>query len=567
MIQRKRTFGLLWVGVLGLLAPAATWTTTATAQTIVVTARSVKDLAGDFEYLIKAAAPQGMNVQAAVDALNQLRSGEMVKGLDQARGFGLAITLPKDFPAGGVPPTVVVAVPVTDLGQFLTSLGNLGIAVDDKPGVEGFSHKVSGPNDNPTLFVVQAKGYALFTPFPVDADKLKAVDPSSWKAKGRPEAALSARVQLSEIPDALKEQFVAQLEAQSQPEERKPGEDEAEFKGRVAGARVAMDALKSLVRDGDALSLALDVDRKAGELALDLSLSARPGSDMAKSMRSLGGRRSRFQELAKDGSLAFWASFPVAKEFREGIVQGIDASTKAGLDKVTTDAQKKLFTRFVDLLKANIGASEFDYGIAFGRQEKDGKKAPHFSIVFGMKVQDGRAFDKLIRDAIEQEKPDKGMKVEFDVAKAGDGTGIHRLSGPFNEKDPKEANMLKTFGKGSSLAFAFRDDAIFLVFGEESVAAVRSAVEGYAANRPAAAGPGAPIAGVVRLADFGVFADDEGARESFRRASEAAFGGDAAKKDRFSVVLKGEGDGVRLRVSLDVPAMKYLATVGQSMKK
>lgn len=564
MTRRKRTLGVLWIGVLGL---AAAWTpTTATAQTIVVTARSLKDLAGDFEYLLKAAAPAGMDVQQVTGLVKQVQSGELVKGLDADRGFGVAITLPKDFPAGE-PPTIVVAIPVTDLGQFLDSIKNFGITVDDKPGVEGFSHKVSGPNDNPTLFVVQSRGYALFTPIPDGAEKLKEVDPASWKAKGRPQALLSARVQIAEIPEGLKEQVLAQAEAQLQQQgERKPNEDEAEFKGRMAGQQLVMDGFKSLVRDGDAIALEIDLDRKAGELAVDLSFSGKPGTGVAKSLRSLAGRRSRFEDLVKDGSMAFWATFPMAKELRDGIAQGLDSAMTSELAGLSSPEKKKLYTRLAELLKKNLGAPDLDYGVAFGRAATAGGKAPHFSLIFGMKVQDGREFEKLVRDALEQEKPEKGMKVEFGVAKAADGTAIHRLSGPIDEKDPKDARIAEAFGKGMSLGFAFRDDAILAVLGEDSTGQLKMALDALASPRPAADGPGVPIAAIIRVADLGALADTEKDREDFRRVAEQTFAGENAKKDRLALVVKGEGDGLHLRLSLDVPVLKLLASVGHRMQ-
>ena len=130
----------------------------------------------------------------------------MVKGLDRGQGFGLAVTLPPDFPDGGSP-TVVAAVPVSDFGQFLDSLKDLGLAVNDQPGAEGFSHKVSMGDGNVALFALESKGYALFSLIPDGADKLKAMDPATWWKKGRPETALSVKIQFAEIPDAFKDQF------------------------------------------------------------------------------------------------------------------------------------------------------------------------------------------------------------------------------------------------------------------------------------------------------------------------------------------------------------------------
>ena len=65
-----------------------------------------------------------------------------------------------------------------------------------------------------------------------------------------------------------------------------------------------------------------------------------------------------------------------------------------------------------------------------GRAGRPGRRS-HFVILGGMRVQDGRAFERLVREAVEQDpKPDEGVKVTFDVAKAADGTAIHQMTGP-----------------------------------------------------------------------------------------------------------------------------------------
>ena len=95
MSFRKQGLPVLLVGVFGLLGPVAT----APAQTIVITAKSLTELADDLGYLVKSVAPDDdPRAQAALGGLEQFKSGAMIKGLDQGRGFGLAVTLPKDFP-------------------------------------------------------------------------------------------------------------------------------------------------------------------------------------------------------------------------------------------------------------------------------------------------------------------------------------------------------------------------------------------------------------------------------------------------------------------------------------
>src|SRR5689334_3676944 len=149
MPHRRRSYRIFSIVALALLGTAAP----ATAQTVVITAKSLNDLADDFEYLINSVAPEGdPRTEQVRGAINQFKAGELVKGLDQSRPFGVTVSLPKDFPQGGAP-SIVAAVPVKDLGQFLDSLKGMGVDVSDKPDAPGFSHKLTAPDGNMGLFV------------------------------------------------------------------------------------------------------------------------------------------------------------------------------------------------------------------------------------------------------------------------------------------------------------------------------------------------------------------------------------------------------------------------------
>ncbi len=176
-----------------------------------------------------------------------------------------------------------------------------------------------------------------------------------------------------------------------------------------------------------------------------------------------------------------------------------------------------------------------------------------------MTVQKGGEFERLVREAATTIKPDDKVKVTFDVAKAADGTAIHQMSGPFDEKD---ADLTKHFGK-ASLLFAFREDAILFSFGEDGLPPLRKAMA--ALSNPAASELDEPVAILMHVANAGAFAETN--QETFRRAAAEVLQGANAKRDRIHFGLKGEGDTIRLRLAVDVPALKLLATFGSQLPK
>lgn len=558
MRLRKPLLPILFLGLIGILAPVGV-----KGQTIVASARSLQDLTDDLEYLIGAMTSQGDPQVAQLRAvLGQFRNGDAIKGLDISRRFGIAVTLPRDFPAGD-PPTIVAAVPVSDLGALLGSIQGFGFAVDNQPGIPGFSHKVTAPNGQTNLFVLSSKGYALFSMVPAGAEKLRSMDPSAWSPKDRSET-LMASIRLSELPPAIQEQFLGSFrQSMMKKEDREPGESEATYQGRIAGQKAFASMLETMVRQGDSLEMNLDVDSKAGRIVAQLSISAKPGTEMAQTLRSIRGRRSRFANLDAGGPLAIWANLPMVGIIRQGLTLATEQGERAQRAKgFSGEAEKKLFDRFTELIRSNLKADDLDAGVAFRPSKGD---PSHYTGLTGVQIRDGKAFDRLLRDLDAQSKPESKGNVEhtLDIDRMGDGTPIHQLSGPFKEKDRDVVRML---GKKATLRFAFRKDALVAAFGEDSASAIREALDRVPAAARDAKAASPPVGMIVRMSQFDVFPSDERDRQAHRRAADHVFRGEAAKKDRAELTVSSHGDEIRVHLGVDVPALRYLAEIGKATR-
>ncbi len=556
MSLRKRRLPVFLVGLFALTAPAMA----ARGQTIVVTAKSASELAGDLEFLIKAVAPDEPQAQGVLDALKQFQAGDLIKGLDRGRGFGVALSLPKEFPQGG-PPSIVAAVPVTDLGQFLDSIKDLGLPVDNQPGVPGFSHKVTLPDGNSALYVLEAKGYALFSLVPDGVDRLKAMDVSSWWKKGRPETVLSIKINVSELPDSLRDQILTQFEARAEDlKARQPGENDAQFRGRIAGQEFGNKLMKGFINETGTLALDLDFNRKNSEVAMELAVSGRPGTDMAKTLRSFGEARSRFEGLGRDAAVAGWMRLPLSRGLADGLGTIFDDNAKGQEERLDNDGQKDVFKRSITLIKSILNAPELDLGLAIRHGAKAGKEGSRLMLLSGMSLPDSGAAERLARDAAARFELENGFKVKFDVARAADGTAIHQLTVPYDDKDEEDAYLLKTFGKGS-LYFAFPRGSVVASFGQDTLESLRTAIADSSAPRPGKTSEG-PVAATIRLGGLADMMDTDKEREEFRKAAAEVFRGDDAKRDRMTLGIKPDGDGIRVRLSMDIPALRMLAEIG-----
>jgi hypothetical protein len=527
------------------------------AQTVVATARSAGKLADDLEYLLKAVVPAGENgLQGGLDALGQFKQGEMLKGFDRNRLFGVSATLPQN---PGEPPLVVAAVPVTDFAQLLDSLKALGMTVDDNAVAPGFSHKITLPDGDRTVFALQSKRYALFSLVPTGADQIRNMNPASWRPKAGTESDLTLALQLSKLPGAIKDRFLNGLEASlAEHQDRRPDEPPAEYRSRMLTTRLGKEAIKSLVHEGDTIELALNVDRAKEEISLDLAVSALPGTALAASLNDFSSRRSRFSRMGAGAPLAAWINLPVPKALRDMLAEQLDLARKEAQSEAKTDADKALRGRLFDLLKPTLTAGEIDLGLALQGPIKSSSGQTSFTMIGGMNVQNGREAERFVREAVAQSPPPEDVKLTFDAAKGNEGTSIHQIKVPDAKLDPK---MVKQLGN-ASLFFAFPGNSVLVAFGEEGLKSIQQAIASVA--KPAA-GAGEPAAVQTHLSSLSQLADQS--QDAVRRASEETFQGASAGRDRLGLRFRSEGQVLRLQLAFDVPALKFLAVMGHNEQR
>src|SRR5205085_7862148 len=105
---------------------------------------------------------------------------------------------------------------------------------------------------------------------------------------------LSVAVHVDRIPEDVRKTVFGQFELRLNEEKQKknPGDTAAQhrLKGLLLDAIAA--GVDSLVTGGRTLTARLLVDPKQDELALDVTLTAADGSELAKSLKSVAGRKS-----------------------------------------------------------------------------------------------------------------------------------------------------------------------------------------------------------------------------------------------------------------------------------
>ena len=355
----------------------------------------------------------------------------------------------------------------------------------------------------------------------------------------------------------MKDQFLNGLEASlAQQQDRRPDEPEAEYKSRMVSTRLGKAAVESFVREGEDLELGLNLDRGEDELSLDLVASARPGTAMAENLRAFSKQRSRFAWLGADSPLAAWVSLPVPKELRDVLAELIDKNRKDEEAKAKTDAEKALAGRVSELLKQNLTAGEIDMGWAVQGPHKSPSGEVLFGLIGGMKVKDGKEVERLVREAIAKQPPEKDVKVTFDAAKGDDGTPIHQVAMPESGLDP---NMVKKLGK-SPVYFAFPGNAIVVSFGEGGLKAIQQAPGPD--RQGAGTGAGASRPRFRATSACWASSSTRTPRPCARRPPRCSREPNA-NRDGLRLRFKTQEQAIRLQLALDVPALRFAAMIGQ----
>ena len=160
---------------------------------VTVTVKSAGDLLNQFRTLARVADPEA--ARQVLDGLDALENGGALNWLNRAKPVLAMADLIAQAP-GGPPsmPVVTVLLPITGRDEFLDGLKAVGFDVDDKPGVEGFSHKFvppGGAGQPVYLLSDPPAGYAVVTTVPAGAARLRAIKAADLKPARR-ERCLSA---------------------------------------------------------------------------------------------------------------------------------------------------------------------------------------------------------------------------------------------------------------------------------------------------------------------------------------------------------------------------------------
>jgi hypothetical protein len=457
---------LPWVALVGLILaapPLAHAAEKADKPTIIVRLKPIQDVIADLRYLIALSGRTEEGKQ--LDALIKSKIGPKgLEGIDIKKPIGMYGKLGEM----GIDSQGVLLLPIADEKTFLDMLE--GFDLKPEKGKGGLYSLEVGRLPFPILFRF-ANNYLYATLKTTDEaadilDKAKLPAPAAV-LKG--EGLASLAVHIDQIPAALKKMAIANigLGLGNLKDQEPPGETESGKNLRHAVLDEIAVRLKSLLNDGQTLSLRLDLDRKTHDLSVAMNLTAQSGSDLAKLIAEAGSAKSVAASLiGSDSAMHALVHLALPASIRKVLGPAVDDMVKAALGKEKDEDRRAMLAELLKAVTPTVKAGRFDAAVDF----RGPGKGERYTLVVGIGVKNGTAIEKALKKIVAKipAAERKAIKVDFD--KVGDST-IHRLTPPH-----ADAHAREVFGDGP-VYFAFRKDVVLAAVGENALDAIKGALE------------------------------------------------------------------------------------------
>jgi hypothetical protein len=459
--------------------------------------------------------------------------GKGLAGLDVKRPVGIVITT-----EGGPLPTAHAFVPVKDLDKLLGAIQGMTGPVDEVDGKRRIS-----PPGAPPLDITEQDGWAILSQ---PGSPLEMADPLAVIGPLSKDYSIAVELFPSRMPGDMRERLKAMLDeaARNAADRGQPMDDTA--------LRAGIERLE----DVEKLLFGLAIDTENDDIHLDITSVLEADAAAVASFKDAGKATSTIASPATaDGKQAALRGHYAVNVPAEG-----RAAVRAGLDQALQQADDDALTRVVanlvrDLMAAMLDTGTIDAGVTVDTSAADGA-SPLPSITVGMKVKDGAALQKQVKDRLgKADALPPQVKVAFDTGKEGAAT-LHEIT-----VDVSGTPGAERLGETVKLTLAVTPEHAYLLAGGDQKKRLAAALAG--GGKPVAdavpfAGIDLSLAAMVGYAAkmMKAFDPDDPQGEALGDVAEQA----AEKKStqvRFSA--KPIDRGVTLRLTADAGALQTVA--------
>jgi len=249
--------------------------------------------------------------------------------------------------------------------------------------------------------------------------------------------------------------------------------------------------IEKLINEADELFIGLGIDEAARHTVLDIGLSAKDGTTLARSMALQMNSKTNFAgfaipEAAATLNLASKASpedieqtKPALQAARAQWAKQIDDSPDIPADK--REAIKAVLGPLFDVIEKTVATGRIDAGAALVLLPKS------VSFAFGGAVADGPAVENVLKQLVDLAKDIPSFpKLELNTGTIGD-VKVHRLSAPI---PGRAAEAREVFGDNLEILFGIGPKSIIVAGGKDAPGMLRKVIERSAVEKEKSVPPG-----------------------------------------------------------------------------
>ena len=326
--------------------------------------------------------------------------------------------------------------------------------------------------------------------------------------------------------------------------------------------KAIVQGIEEFIEQAEQVTVGFAIDATTKTTSLELSMTAKEGTDLAKQMGSLYDIRSLFSALGgKDPAAKGNVSLKLEanevaqltgliKMAREGAMKGIDDDS--GVPSEKRGELKTAVSGILEVLDATVVSGKLDFGgaVTLGADSSD--------LVGGAYVKDGMKLEKAVKQLIALGKDEpKFPKVELDVGKYS-GVNFHRIVIPAAELDQ---NARRVFGERVELVIGFGADRAMIAMGRDGQSILKQAIDGAGASGAEAM----PVQFQAALGKWVRFADKMESNSKSRALASAAEKLNGS--DLVTIAVKPIPRGMAYRYELSSGVMELLGAAAKAAQE
>jgi hypothetical protein len=463
-------------------------------------------------------------------------AGVYTTGLDRTKPAGAYVSL------GASGPQVVAFVPVKNLKQILANFqAQLGPAKDVGDGVLELGANLPQP-----MYIKEQAGYAFIVQDPQSLQGVPA-DPSKVVQDLVAKYDIAMQVNIGNLPAEFRELALSQLkmgfdgalqaQADNLPEEQRALTEQL--------GKASMKSIEDFMEQADQVTVGIAVDNRTSAFTLESSVTAKPGSELAKQMSDAYNVKSAFGGLGgRDPAALMSLTMALMPADIAQITAGMTTARQQAMQSIDNDGGvpndkkeplKTALGGILDVFQATMSAGKID-GAAAVNLLPGG-----IEVVGGAVVADGLKLEKSVKQIVQLVSDQPGFpQVQLDFAKL-DGVNLHKIEIPAGEIDP---NLGRLLGERLEIILGFSRDRALMSLSRDGVETLKQ-VTGLSPN----AGPTVPMQMRIALGQWMKMANSVESNPTTQALAAAANQANGDDKISMSIRPIERGSAYTLQVS------------------